>query len=62
VPFACALNTMLRRSTGAVSITTAGSVLFLHAPSAMTNATAMLLDRRTPDSRRRATDFCLSFI
>jgi hypothetical protein len=53
---------MLRRSTGAVSITTAGSVVFLHAPSAMTSATAMLLDRRTPDARWRATDFCLSFI
>ena len=62
VPFACALSTMLRRSTDAVSITTAGSVLFLHAPSAMTNATAILLDRRTSDARRRATNFSFAFI
>ena len=44
VPFACALSTMLRRSTGAVSIMSAGPVLFLHAPSATTSAIAMLLD------------------
>jgi len=52
----------LVQDAGAVSITTAGSVLFLHAPSAMSNATAMLLDRRARDGRRRATNFCLSFI
>ena len=44
VPFACALSSMLRRSTGAVSTVSVGSVLFVQAPSARTSAIAMALD------------------
>ena len=45
VPFACALSTMLRRSTAAVSIVTEVSVLFLHAPTSRTMPSAMSLSR-----------------
>ena len=47
VPLACALRTMLRRWTGAVSITTAVVAVFLHAPPATTIASAIAM-RRAP--------------
>jgi hypothetical protein len=52
VPFAYALRTMLRRSTGAVSITSAGSVLFLQPPSAAIATIAMHFTTRFPGVRR----------
>src|SRR2546423_12729637 len=45
VPFACALSTMLRRSTAAVSIVTEVSVVFLHAPTTSTMPSAISLSR-----------------
>ena len=45
VPFACALSTMLRRSTAADSIVTEVSVLFLHAPTTRTMPSAISLSR-----------------
>jgi hypothetical protein len=50
---------MLRRSTGAVSITSVGSVLFLHAPSAITREMAK---PRAKVAGRGAKNDCFDFI